>query len=139
VRQSATDGSACIALLDLDRFKQVNDTYGHFAGDAVIRSASQAILGQCREGDVAGRYGGEELVVLLPKGTLDEGMAVAERIRQTLCDNPVVYEGQTIEITVSIGVAAYRAGETLSQWLTRADSALYVAKHAGRNRCAEAV
>ncbi len=138
VRQSATAGSACIALLDLDRFKQVNDTYGHLAGDAVIRSASQAILSQCREGDVAGRYGGEELVVLLPKGTLDEGMAVAERIRQTLCDNPVVHEGQTIEITVSIGVAAYRAGETLSQWLTRADSALYVAKHAGRNRCAEA-
>lgn len=138
VRLGAPDGGACIALLDLDRFKQVNDTYGHLAGDAVIRSASKAILGQCREGDLPGRYGGEELVVCLPDGTLEQGMAVAERIRQTLCDNPVVYEGQTIEVTVSIGVAAYRAGETLAQWLSRADSALYEAKHAGRNRCVEA-
>ena len=138
VRLRATDGDACIALLDLDRFKLVNDTYGHLAGDAVIRSASQAILSQCREGDLAGRYGGEELVLCLPDGTLEQGMAVAERIRQTVCDNPVVYEGQTIEVTVSIGVAAYRAGETLSQWLSRADTALYEAKRAGRNRCAEA-
>lgn len=138
VRLHARDGSACIALLDLDRFKQVNDTFGHLAGDAVIRRASEAIQAHCGEGDLAGRYGGEELVVCLPNGTLEEGMAVAERIRQTLCDNPVVYEGQTIEVTVSIGVAAYRAGESLSQWLSRADSALYEAKRAGRNRCTEA-
>jgi diguanylate cyclase (GGDEF)-like protein len=138
VRLRATDGGACIALLDLDRFKQVNDTYGHLAGDAVIRSASEAILSQCREGDLVGRYGGEELVVCLPDGTLEQGMAVAERIRQTLCDHPVVYEGQTIPMTVSIGVATYRSAETLSQWLSRADSALYEAKHAGRNRCVKA-
>lgn len=138
VRLRAQDGSACIALLDLDRFKQVNDTYGHLAGDAVLRSASKAILGQCREGDLVGRYGGEELVVCLPAGTLEQGMAAAERIRQALADNPMIYEGQAIAVTVSIGVAAYRTGETLSQWLSRADSALYEAKRAGRNRCAAA-
>ncbi|WP_266182394.1 ligand-binding sensor domain-containing diguanylate cyclase [Dyella humicola] len=138
VRQTAPDGGACIALLDLDHFKQINDGYGHLAGDAVICAACTAILKQCREGDLVGRYGGEELVICLPGGTLAHGMAVAERIRQAVAEQHAVYEGRAIAVTASIGVAAYREGENLSQWLSRADEALYQAKHAGRNRCVAA-
>ena len=134
-RQLAEDGNLCIALLDLDRFKRVNDTYGHLAGDAVIRAVCQTILRHCRDGDVLGRYGGEELLVCLPNSTLEKGMTVAERIREAVAAEPVVYEGRTIPVTTSIGVAVWREGETLSQWLIRADGALYVAKGAGRNRC----
>ncbi|WP_445146994.1 ligand-binding sensor domain-containing diguanylate cyclase [Dyella sp. Tek66A03] len=138
VRAAAPDGGACIALLDLDHFKQINDSYGHLAGDAVIRGACAAILQQCREVDLVGRYGGEELVICLPGISLEHGMAVAERIRQAIAEQHAIYEGRAIEVTASIGVAAYRAGETLSQWLSRADEALYQAKHAGRNRCVAA-
>ena len=137
-RQLADDGGACIALLDLDRFKQVNDTYGHLAGDAVIRAASEIILSQCRDNDMVGRYGGEEIVICLPNGNLEQGVAVAERIRETLAASPITYQGQSITMTVSIGIAAWHAPETLSQWLSRADDALYEAKHAGRNRCVAA-
>ncbi|MFC4526875.1 ligand-binding sensor domain-containing diguanylate cyclase [Dyella halodurans] len=139
VRQAAPDGGACIALLDLDHFKQINDGHGHLAGDAVIRAACAAILQQCREDDLVGRYGGEELVICLPGGTLAQGMAVAERIRLAVAEQHAVHEGRPIAVTASIGVAAYRAGESLSQWLSRADEALYQAKHAGRNRCVAAL
>ncbi len=135
IRRLACDGNACIALLDLDHFKHVNDSYGHLAGDQVIRVVCGILLEHCRDGDVVGRYGGEELLVCLPDGTLEQGLAVAERIRFALANCPVMHEGQTIIITASIGVAAWRDGETLSQWLTRADGALYEAKHGGRNRC----
>ncbi|WP_238481090.1 ligand-binding sensor domain-containing diguanylate cyclase [Dyella telluris] len=134
VRARSADGQACIALLDLDRFKRINDNYGHLAGDAVIRHACRIMQEQSRDDDATGRYGGEELLTCLPDSTLEQGMAAAERIRQALEAQPLSYDGHTIPVTVSIGVAAYRAGETLSQWLTRADGALYEAKHGGRNR-----
>ncbi|MHA6203735.1 diguanylate cyclase [Dyella soli] len=138
VREVSAAGSACIALLDLDRFKHINDTYGHLAGDAVIRSVSATLLEQCRGGDLAGRYGGEELVICLPDGTLEQGMAAAERIRLAVADSPVIHEGVSIGVTASIGVASLREGESLSQWLSRADDALYEAKRSGRNRCVAA-
>lgn len=130
----STDGNACIALLDLDRFKRINDTHGHVAGDAVIRHVCQIMQQQSRESDCVGRYGGEEMLACLPDSSLEQGMAIAERIRTTLAEHPLIHESQPIIVTVSIGVAAYRTGETLSQWLTRADGALYEAKHGGRNR-----
>jgi len=138
VRALSADGQACIALLDLDRFKRINDTYGHLAGDAVIRHACRIMQEQSRDTDIIGRYGGEELLACLPASTLEQGMAVAERIRAALAEHPLEHDGHAIVVTVSIGVAAYRAGETLSQWLTRADGALYEAKHGGRNRCVAA-
>jgi diguanylate cyclase (GGDEF)-like protein len=138
IRQTAQDGHACMALLDLDRFKRINDTYGHLAGDAVIRGAARSILRQCRAGDLAGRYGGEELVVCLPDCALADGMAIAERIRASLAAGGIAHGGQTLAVTASIGVAAYRKGESLAQWLSRADGALYEAKRAGRNRCVAA-
>lgn len=134
MRAKSTDGNACLALLDLDRFKRINDTHGHIAGDAVIRHVCQVMQQQSRATDCIGRYGGEELLACLPESSLEQGMVVAERIRTALAQQPLVYDGQPIAVTVSIGVAVYRTGETLSQWLTRADGALYEAKHGGRNR-----
>ncbi|WP_233523531.1 ligand-binding sensor domain-containing diguanylate cyclase [Dyella solisilvae] len=138
VRQHAREANACIALLDLDHFKQINDTHGHMAGDIVLRAASTVVLGQCGDDDLVGRYGGEEFVLCLPDCTLDQGMAMAELIRQALADSPVPYEQTVIPMTASIGVAAWHEGETLAQWLCRADSALYQAKRSGRNRCVAA-
>jgi diguanylate cyclase (GGDEF)-like protein len=138
IRRLAESGNACIALLDLDYFKQVNDTYGHLAGDQVIRVACKTILQHCRDGDVVGRYGGEELLVCLPNSTLENGLAIAERIREALAANTIIHETHAIPVTASIGVASWRDGETLSQWLRRADDALYEAKRAGRNRCMSA-
>ena len=134
VRTLSRGGEACLAVLDLDRFKQINDNHGHLAGDAVIRAATEIILGQCRPGDLVGRYGGEELVVCLPDCDAGSAIRVAERIRQALEAAMVPHERQVIRITASIGVAAIEAGESMEHWLSRADAALYEAKRQGRNR-----
>lgn len=135
IRCRSTDGKACMLLLDLDRFKQINDSYGHLAGDAVIRGATRAIQQHSRQDDLIGRYGGEELVVCLPDTSLEEGVQVAERVCRALADHGIRHAAKTIAVTVSAGVAALRPGESLEQWLTRADDALYQAKDAGRNCC----
>ena len=134
IRESSNEGDACMVLLDLDRFKQVNDTHGHLAGDAVIRHAIASILKYCRQTDLVGRYGGEELVICLPGTNLESGLRFAERVRTAFAESGTRHGDQTIHSTASFGVAAYRAGESLEQWLSRADNALYRAKHAGRNR-----
>ena len=134
VRLQAVDGEACMALLDLDGFKDINDTHGHLVGDAIIRKVSETLLQLRRDSDLVGRYGGEELVACLPGVPLAQGLAIAERIRAAVADSPLEHEGQRIAVTASIGVAAWREGETLSQWLSRADDALYEAKRNGRNR-----
>ena len=134
VRKESREGEACIALLDLDGFKAINDTHGHLVGDAVIHHVAHAMRMQCRGVDLVGRYGGEELVICLPNTGLTQGMVIAECIRGSIAGAPFEHEGEAIAVTISIGVAAYRESESLSQWLSRADSALYQAKHDGRNR-----
>jgi diguanylate cyclase (GGDEF)-like protein len=126
---------ACIALLDLDRFKQVNDEHGHLAGDAVLRTAAGIICQQLRAGDLVGRYGGEELVLCLPNNTSEQAMAIAERIRTSLRSTLIRHEGRAITITASIGIAELKPGESMTSWLSRADTALYESKNQGRNRC----
>lgn len=135
-REQARGGSVCIALFDLDRFKLINDTHGHLAGDAVIRGAIEVIKQHCRQGDLVGRYGGEEFVLCLPDTSLPLAREIAERICTALAATTVNHDGRAIPVTVSIGVAALRPGESIEQWLSRADKALYEAKRAGRNRCA---
>jgi diguanylate cyclase (GGDEF)-like protein len=131
-------------MLDLDHFKQINDTYGHAAGDDVLRELSQRIESQVRGSDVAARYGGEEFVILLPHTEVEAGELLAERIRHTVSASPVTFgDGKQLTITTSIGIACATPqandfdlktlGESL---IARADVALYSAKSAGRNRIA---
>lgn len=131
-------------MLDLDHFKQVNDSFGHGAGDEVLRELSHRIESQVRGSDVAARYGGEEFIILLPHTEIESGRRLAERIRHTVAANPVVFGGANeVTITASIGIACASPQEsdfdlkTLGESLiARADVALYSAKAAGRNRIA---
>jgi two-component system cell cycle response regulator len=131
-----------VLVLDLDHFKDVNDTYGHAAGDAVLGEFARRIRVGLREVDVAFRQGGEEFVVLLPETDGYGGAIVAERLGAAVRDRPVTVEGVQIPVSVSIGVAVYpEHGENSPQVLAAADRALYAAKHAGRDtfRLAEPV
>jgi diguanylate cyclase (GGDEF)-like protein len=126
-------------MLDLDHFKQVNDRYGHGAGDDVLREVAHRIHATVREIDVPARYGGEEFAVLLPETGLDTAREVAERIRLAVMDSPVGTRKGPVAVTLSAGVAVTdaRSGD-LGALLEAADGALYQAKAAGRNRVAVA-
>ncbi|WP_429291815.1 diguanylate cyclase [Paraburkholderia sp. CI3] len=125
-----------VLALDLDFFKRVNDSYGHAAGDRVLQVVARLFEGVLRETDLAARLGGEEFAAILLDSPLEQAQAVAERIRITVQNTPILLEaGQTISQTVSIGIAAYREGEAdLVLTQKRADAALYSAKAEGRNR-----
>jgi diguanylate cyclase (GGDEF)-like protein/PAS domain S-box-containing protein len=123
--------SLSVLFVDLDFFKEVNDSYGHLVGDDVLRSAAEKISSAVREYDHVGRYGGDEFLVVLPNGTAEAAWEVAERVRQQIGDKPIVNE---VETTVSIGVSQWRCGQELSDLIRQADVALYRAKQNGRNR-----
>jgi two-component system, cell cycle response regulator len=126
-----------VLLLDIDRFKAINDSYGHDAGDEVLREFANRVRVHTRGIDVVARYGGEEIVVLVPDTPLEAAKAVAERIRERVEATPFpIHRGtRGVEVTVSIGVAAREGGDMLgNEILKRADLALYRAKEEGRNR-----
>ena len=125
-----------LCMLDLDRFKTVNDTYGHKAGDKVLKRFSEICLASLREIDIAGRLGGEEFAILFPETGLDQVQLVVERLRERLANERVpLDDGVVLQFTVSIGVALLEASdEGLDSLMARADRALYAAKHGGRNR-----
>lgn len=134
--ETSTHGT-CALIADIDHFKRVNDTYGHLFGDKVIRAVAKILKSNVKGQDTAARYGGEEFVVLLPETTLDGAQALAEKIRSTIESSRVrrADNNQEIaQITVSLGVASYCAGETASEFIERVDNALYVSKNKGRNR-----
>lgn len=124
-----------LLMLDIDHFKHVNDTWGHPAGDEVIRSVAQACNAVVRITDTVGRLGGEEFAVLLPMTNVTAAVEIAERLRQRIAAGQVVWQGQQISFQVSIGVAAATdEQDTIAALIARADAALYLAKQAGRNR-----
>ncbi len=124
-----------ILIIDLDLFKQVNDTYGHLAGDEVLRQISHRIKSCLRDTDFVGRYGGEEIVAILPETEQELAQQIADKILKIVADKPVLYEGQSIEITTSIGINYLREEHKDRQELfSEADEALYIAKKSGRNR-----
>mgnify|MGYP000303690752 CR=1 FL=1 len=124
-----------VLMMDLDRFKAVNDTYGHEAGDAVLKAFAEIAKKNLRQGDVIGRFGGEEFLALLPVSDREAAIRVAERIRTAVSSRPVSHAGSAIPLTVSIGVAVSDADSVSSQDAIRAaDSALYAAKRGGRNQ-----
>jgi diguanylate cyclase (GGDEF)-like protein len=119
-------------MIDVDYFKDVNDTYGHRTGDRVLAVVAAAVKSQLRAADLVGRYGGDELVLALPDCGGRAALAVAERIRAVVASTPIVTEDGVVNITLSIGVAGAEHGEGLLPLLARADLALYEAKRAGR-------
>lgn len=124
----------CVALVDLDHFKAVNDGYGHAAGDEALKAFAETALASIRTTDKLGRYGGEEFIALFPATPLEAAPAAAERIRTAVANKDWSAIAPGLALTVSIGVAAFRTGETIDQAIDRADRALYEAKRAGRNR-----
>lgn len=130
--------SFCLALLDLDHFKRVNDAHGHAAGDAVLRAFAQTAQAALRATDVLARWGGEEFIALLPDTTTPPAIAGMERLREQVAAQRVTFGGATIAVTVSIGLTRHRPGDPLERTLERADALLYQAKSDGRNRtCAD--
>ena len=123
-----------VALLDLDRFKAVNDTHGHGVGDAVLREFARTVHDTMRETDVFGRYGGEEFMMILTTSTPGAAEEALERIRAAVQARDWGAIAPGLAVTVSAGVTGWRPGETVAQTLNRADASLYEAKHGGRNR-----
>jgi len=134
--EQSPEHMACMALFDLDRFKLINDTHGHQAGDSVICQAVEVIARHCRKNDLIGRYGGEEFVLCLPDTHLQQAHEIIERIRLELAGMTLMHEGSAILVTASIGIAQRLAHESFESWLSRTDKALYEAKRNGRNCCA---
>lgn len=122
-----------LLLLDIDRFKFINDSHGHQVGDEVMRQAANIIASHLREMDYAFRYGGEEFAVLLPATDSAAASAVAERIRQAFEQTPIATRSGSLNVTLSVGLTSAVAGDEVSKIIRRADDALYRAKHAGRN------
>jgi len=123
-----------VLMIDLDHFKRINDTYGHAAGDAVLREFVCRSVGVVRKTDMIFRYGGEEFVIMLPDMRCDDAVPMADRLRSAIADTPIVFEGHAIALSVSIGLTHLRAQELVKDFLRRADQLLYAAKQAGRNR-----
>ena len=130
-----TGEDLALLLVDIDHFKRVNDTWGHQAGDAVLRHVAQTLSRAVRGQDHVARYGGEEFSVLLPRADLHAAVCVAENIREALIRDPLFLESfpAMVRSTVSLGAACYEPGESLMDWIGRSDAALYDAKAAGRN------
>jgi diguanylate cyclase (GGDEF)-like protein len=134
-REERQGGRLALILLDLDHFKKLNDTYGHPAGDAALRGTARVLVQHLRKGDQAARYGGEEFVVILP-GTDEAGaLHLAERAREAIQQQRLVFEGARLSLTASFGAAVWPTdGREAEALLSSADRALYAAKQAGRNR-----
>lgn len=141
MRGRSSDGQSippltCL-LLDVDYFKTINDSWGHLAGDQILKEVAERLEGSVRPYDITGRYGGEEFAVLLPSTTFEAGLAIAERIRERIQGGSFTVAGTEVSLTVSLGLACTIATDrSLTDLLRRADEGLYLAKNKGRDRIA---
>lgn len=127
--------SYVIAMIDIDHFKAVNDTWGHDAGDAALIAIGDLIVKELRETDIIGRIGGEEFAVILPETSAEEGAKLIDRLRKRIEEHTIRTSKSDVKVTTSIGVAAFEdINDPLERIIAHADAALYRAKHAGRNR-----
>jgi diguanylate cyclase (GGDEF)-like protein len=125
--------SFCIIIADIDHFKRVNDTFGHIAGDRILKGVSDSLTSAIRTEDILGRLGGEEFLLILPETDLDAAAVVAEKIRSTVGNLATGWEGKIISVTISMGIAQFRPGMDMDECVGLADAALYSAKAGGRN------
>jgi len=125
-----------MALLDIDHFKKINDSFGHQTGDVILRDMAQLVSAQLREYDAMGRYGGEEFLIVLPETCEEIAFKVADRLREAVAEHEFLVNEQTHRITVSLGVVCKDDKETptLEDLFKEADRCLYQAKDSGRNR-----
>jgi len=112
----------------------INDSYGHLAGDMILKSVAEICSNQVRKSDLIGRFGGDEFVIILPNNTIQDAQIAAERIRNAIAENTFSYHGNAISATASIGLATFCDGDDISSVFERADKALLTAKQSGRNR-----
>ncbi len=138
LRRSRRHGLACtLLMMDLDRFKQKNDTYGHLVGDVVLKDVSALLQRNLREIDLLARFGGEEFIMLLTETDVEQALPIAQRLRQIVEVHPIRAYDELLTQTISIGLAGFpQDAQALPQLIDRADQALYAAKRAGRNRVA---
>lgn len=133
-RTARNGGSACVVMLDLDNFKQVNDRYGHAIGDNVIRALSNLLRQRLRRIDSLGRYGGEEFTVVLPDCNLEQAKHILDEIRQRFAELPFMAHDSSFNVTFSAGIAQSNSQSNANQLIEQADQAMYAAKAAGRNQ-----
>jgi diguanylate cyclase (GGDEF)-like protein len=126
-----------LLMADIDHFKEINDDFGHLAGDRVIKAVAGCLQQQIRESDHVARYGGEEFAIILPDTQSQDACIVAERIRKAIASLRIKHENNLIHFTMSFGIASYQTEEETAsdKFIKRADSALYQAKKNGRNQC----
>lgn len=136
VQHHPAEGEACcLALIDIDFFKQINDVYGHLAGDAVLASLAGLLMQAVRSKDLVARFGGEEFILLLRGTTLEEAHTIMERIRRQVEQHTFLYQHQAITVTISVGLTPYQMSyRRMDDWLQCVDQRLYEAKRRGRNQ-----
>jgi len=123
-----------LLLLDIDNFKSINDKYGHITGDKILIFISNILKKTLRDGDKLFRYGGEEFIIILNRIDTQTAKLVARRILNLISNNQLIYKGNTLKVTMSIGLTKYVTGDTPDEFITRADNALYESKHKGKNQ-----
>jgi len=134
-RYTRTNNVATLVMLDIDHFKNVNDTYGHQAGDAALKMVASVLTKTLRETDIAGRYGGEEFSVILVDTNAENALIFCERLRKAIESCEIFYDGIQIKLTISLGVYEIHSKlATHNEWIEGADNALYVCKENGRNQ-----
>lgn len=133
MRSKRYGGNLCIAIIDIDFFKKINDTYGHLCGDYVLKEVAYLILENFRKTDMVFRYGGEEFVVIMTETSLENSLIPLERLRKTIENNNFIFKGEKIKVTISIGTETNHT-ESTEEFLNNADKALYQAKQSGRNQ-----
>ena len=133
-RSQRTGSSFAVAICDIDHFKKINDSYGHQAGDIVMREFGKILEGNIREYDSVGRIGGEEFLMITPLKNEEDEISLFERVRSKVENGRIAVESGEISMTVSIGVTFYETGKDADEIIFEADKALYIAKNSGRNR-----
>ena len=134
VRWRRYEGYLSLAVLDLDLFKDINDSYGHSVGDKVLSNVARQLETQIRECDILCRYGGEEFVLLLPETSVADAFVMLEKLRVYIAECKFHFHDQPVPVTMSCGIAGFRTDDTISEVFERADRAMYLAKRDGRNQ-----